>query len=64
MESFSDDAPKAIFFIFTLVETYMIIQSSDVVWLISTIALSIVGTFVIIYTIKHVMGYFEKRKNR
>jgi len=42
----------------------MIIQGSDVVWLMSIIALSIGGTFVIIYIIKHVMGYFDRRKNR
>ena len=42
----------------------MAIHGSDVVWLMSIIALSIGGTFVIIYIIKHVMGYFERRKNR
>ncbi|MDW0120801.1 MAG: hypothetical protein QOK60_08095 [Nitrososphaeraceae archaeon] len=38
--------------------------TSDVIWLMSITALSIGGTFVIIYIIKHVMGYFERRKNR
>jgi hypothetical protein len=42
----------------------MVIHSSDVIWLMSIIALSIGGTFAIIYIIKHVMGYFERRKNR
>jgi len=42
----------------------MVIQSSAVVWVMSIIALSIGGTFVIIYIIKHVMDYFERRKNR
>jgi len=38
--------------------------SSAVTWIMSIIALSIGGTFVIIYIIKHVMDYFERRKNR
>jgi hypothetical protein len=42
----------------------MAIHGSDVVWLMSIIALSIGVTFVIIYIIKHVMGYFDRRKNR
>ena len=42
----------------------MVIQSSAVVWVMSIIALSIGGTFVIIYIIKHVMDYFERRKNK
>ena len=42
----------------------MVINGSDVIWLTSIIALSIGGTFVIIYIIKHVMGYFDRRKNR
>ena len=42
----------------------MAIQSSAVVWVMSIIALSIGGTFVIIYIIEHVMDYFERRKNR
>ena len=40
----------------------MVIQSSAVVWIMSIIALSIGGTFVIIYIIKHVMDYFEKER--
>ena len=39
-------------------------QNSDAVWLISVITLSIGGTFAIIYIIKHIMDYFERRKNR
>lgn len=42
----------------------MVIHSIQVVWLMSIIALSIGGTFVIIYILKHVMDYFERRKNR
>jgi hypothetical protein len=42
----------------------MVIHGSHIVWLMSIIALSIGGTFVIIYIIKHVMGYFDRRKNR
>jgi len=42
----------------------MVIQGSAVVWIMSIIALSIGGTFAIIYIIKHVMGYFDRRKNR
>ena len=42
----------------------MVIQSGAVVWVMSIIALSIGGTFVIIYIIKHVMDYCERRKNR
>jgi hypothetical protein len=42
----------------------MVIQNSDAVWFISVIALSVGGTFTIIYIIKHVMDYFERRKNR
>jgi hypothetical protein len=42
----------------------MAIHGSDVVWLMSIIALSIGGTFVIIYIVKHLMDYFERRKNR
>ena len=42
----------------------MDIHSSDLIWFLSIIALSIVGTFVIVYTLKHVMDYFERRKNR
>jgi len=42
----------------------MVIQNSDAVWFISVIALSVGGTFIIIYIIKHVMDYFERRKNR
>ncbi len=42
----------------------MVIDGSDVVWLMSIIALSIGGTIVILYIIKHVTGYFERRKNR
>jgi len=54
------------FLIAIMLENYMIINSSDVKWLIwfmSITALSIGGTFVIIYIIKHLMGYFE-RTNR
>jgi len=47
-----------------MVENYMVIHSSDVIWFMSIISLSIGGTFVIIYIIKHVMAYFERRKNR
>jgi hypothetical protein len=47
-----------------MIENYMVIHSSDVIWFMSIIALSIGGTFVIIYIIKHVMGYFDRRKNR
>jgi hypothetical protein len=39
-------------------------MGADVVWLLSIIALSIGGTFAIIYGIKHVMDYFERSKNR
>jgi hypothetical protein len=42
----------------------MVMQNSDAVWLISVIALSIGGTFAIIYIIKHIIDYFERRKNR
>jgi hypothetical protein len=37
---------------------------TDVVWFVSIIVLSMGGTFAIIYVIKHVMGYFERRKYR
>ncbi len=42
----------------------MDIQINDALWLMSIIVQSIGGTFGIIYIIKHVMGYFERRKNR
>jgi hypothetical protein len=42
----------------------MNIQNSDAVWLISIIALSVGGTFAIIYIIKHIMDYFERRRKR
>jgi hypothetical protein len=45
----------------------MVMQNSDAVWLISVIALSIGGTFAIIYIIKHFTDYFDNiteiRKN-
>ena len=47
-----------------MLENYMVINSNDVIWFMSIIALSIGGTFTIIYIIKHVMGYFDRKKNR
>gem|GEM_PF-854990 len=37
---------------------------SDVIWLISIIALSLGGTFAILYVIRHFTDYFERRKYR
>jgi hypothetical protein len=39
-------------------------QKSDIIWLISIISLSLGGTFVIIYVIRHLTDYFERRKYR
>jgi len=39
-------------------------MKSDLIWIISIIALSIGGTFAIIYIIRHFMDYFERRKSR
>jgi hypothetical protein len=42
----------------------MVMHHSDALWSISVIALSVGGTFAIIYIIKHVMNYFERRNER
>jgi hypothetical protein len=39
----------------------MVMHHSDALWSISVIALSVGGTFAIIYIIKHVLNYFERR---
>jgi len=39
-------------------------MKSDLIWIISIIALSIGGTFAILYIIRHFMDYFERRKSR
>jgi len=42
----------------------MAIGMTNVIWLVSIISLSIGGTFTIIYIIRHMTDYFERRKNR
>jgi len=37
---------------------------TNVILLVSIISLSIGGTFTIIYIIRHMTDYFERRKNR
>jgi len=39
-------------------------MKSDLIWIISIIALSIGGTFAILYIIRHFIDYFERRKSR
>ena len=55
---------KQVTFNSLLVIKEMGMQKSDIIWLVSIISLSLGGTFVIIYVIRHLTDYFERRKNR
>jgi hypothetical protein len=42
----------------------LLIRTNDLIWIISVLAISLGGTFAILYAMKHIMASIDRRRNR